>query len=136
MKTKSVRISIMSAILTLFAAASLPSWASDRPIMKDGPVMTAKEAKALAITANTAQDHLKLARYFNQEAGRFEAEAIEHDEMIEAYRKNPAPWASKNPGSVRTIEHCQFLAKSNREMAKAFREMAANHEAMAKGEAK
>ena len=100
--------------------------------MKNGPIMTAKEAKALIATAKTPKEHLKLARYFNQEAAEFEADAKDHDEMIEAYRKAPTPWSSKTPRGVRTIEHCQYLAKSDREMATALREMASAHEEMAK----
>jgi hypothetical protein len=38
----------------------------------------------------------------------------------------------KTPGGVGTIEHCEFFAKSNREMAKALHEMAAARDAMAK----
>ena len=136
MKTQLIRISLMSAILSLFVASSLPSWASDAPLVKDGPVMTAREAKILVVSAKTAKEHNKLARYFTQRAVHFEAEAREHDEMIETYRISPTPWASKNPGSVRTIEHCEYLAKSNREMAKAMRETAVVHEEMARSTAK
>jgi hypothetical protein len=136
MKSTSIRMSVLSAMFALFVAISVPSWASGEAPMKDGPTMTVKEAKALIATAKTAREHLKLVRYFNQQADLFEAEAKDHDEMIEAYRKNPTPYASKTPGGVRTIEHCEFLAKSNREMAKAVREMAAAHEEMAKEAAK
>lgn len=129
MKSRSIRIAAISAIFTLFLAASLPSWAGDRAPMKNGPILTAKEAKALIATAKTAKDHLKLARYFNQQAEQYEAEARDHVEMEEAYRKNPLP---KNLGGVGPIAHCEFLIKSNREMAKAAREMAAAHEEMAK----
>jgi hypothetical protein len=100
--------------------------------MKNGLIMTAKEAKALIATASTPKDHLKLAKYFNQQADQFEVEARDHDEMIEAYRKNPTTRAEKNPGGVGTIEHCAFLAKSNREMSKALHEMATAHDEMAK----
>ena len=100
--------------------------------MKNGPEMTAKEARTLIATANTAKEHLKLARYFNEQGDQNETEARDHDEMIEAYRKNPTTRAEKTPGGVGTIEHCEFFAKSNREMAKALREMAATHDAMAK----
>jgi hypothetical protein len=123
-------------MLALFAAAPLPSWASDKPPMKNGPILTAKEAKALIATAKTAKEHLKLAKYFSQQADRYEAEARDHDEMTEAYRKRPTTRAEKTPGGVGTIEHCEFLAKSDREMAKALREMATAHEDMAKETAK
>ena len=132
MKSRSIKMAVLSGMLALFVAAALPSWASDPHQMKNGPTLTAKEAKALIATATTAKDHLKLAQYFSQQADRYEAEAKDHDEMIEAYRKNSAPRAVKAPGGVGTIEHCEFLAKSGREMAKALREMAAAHEEMAK----
>lgn len=132
MNSRSIRLALLSAMVALFAGVSTPSWASDSHMMKNGPTMTAKEAKALIATAKTAKEHLKLAQYFNQQADRYEAEARDHDEMIEAYRKNPTTRAEKTPGGVGTIEHCEFFAKSNREMAKALREMAATHEEMAR----
>jgi hypothetical protein len=132
-------MAVLSAAFALFVAASTPSWASDKVPMKNGPVMTAKEAKALIVTARTPKEHLKLAKlasYFNQQAVQFEADAKDHDEMVEAYRKVPTTRAEKAPGGVGTIEHCEFLAKSDREMAEALREMAAAHEEMAKEAAK
>ena len=136
MRSRSIGMAVLSAMLVLFVAASRPSWASDPHQMKNGPTLTAKEAKALIATAKTAKEHLKLAQYFNQQADRYEAEARDHDEMIEAYRKNPTTRGEKTPGGVGTIEHCEFFAKSNREMAKALHEMAAAHEEMAREAAK
>ena len=136
MKSRSIKMAVLSGMLVLFVAVSLPSWASDRHQMKNGPTMTAKEAKAPIATAKTAKEHLKLAQYFSQQADRFEVDAKDHDEMIEAYRKNSAPRAIKAPGGVGTIGHCEFLAKSDREMAKALHEMAAAHEETAKEAAK
>jgi hypothetical protein len=91
MKSRSINMAVLPAMLALFVAVSLPSWAGDKVPMKNGPVMTAREAKELIATARTPKEHLKLGRYFSQEADHYEAEAREHDEMIEAYRKNPAP---------------------------------------------
>jgi hypothetical protein len=117
-------MAVLSAAFALFVAASTPSWASDKVPMKNGPIMTAKEAKALIVTAKTPKEHRKLALYFNQQAVQFEADAKDHDEMVEAYRKIPTTRAEKAPGGVGTIEHCEFLAKSDREMAAAHEEMA------------
>ena len=111
MKSRSIKMAVLSGMLALFVAASLPSWASDPRQMKNGPTITAKEAKALIATAKTAKEHLKLAQYFSQQADRYEAEARDHDEMIEAYRKRPTTRAEKTPGGVVTIEHCEFFAK-------------------------
>lgn len=116
---KSIRMALISATLALFLGASMPSWAaSEKP-----PKLTLKDVKALIATAKTSAEHLRLAWYFNQEAEKYEAEAKDHDEMIEVYRQTP--------GGVGTIEHCELLAKLNREMAKALREMAAAHQEMA-----
>ena len=131
-----IRMAVLSAALALFAAASLPSWAAGSAPMKNGPATTAKEARTLAASARTAEEHLKLARYFNEQGDQNEAEARDHDEMIEAYRTNPTTRAEKTPGGVGTIAHCEFVAKSNREMAHALRGMAAAHEEMAREAAK
>jgi hypothetical protein len=118
-------MAVLATTLALFIAASSPLWAADRPPMKNGPILTAKEATALVAMAKTAKDHQKLARYFNQQADQSEAEAKDYEAMIEAYRKSP--------GGGRMIERCESLAKSNREMASAFREMAAGYAGTAKG---
>jgi hypothetical protein len=132
MKSRSIKTAILALMLTLLAATALPSWASDRPPMKNGPILTANEAKALIATAKTAREHLKLSKYFSQQAEEFEADAKDHDEMTEAYRKSQTLGANAAPGGVGTIEHCEFLAKSDRDMAKALRDMAAAHKEMAK----
>jgi hypothetical protein len=94
--------------------------------------LTKKEVKALVANAKAPDDHMKLARHFKQEAERLEADAKEHDELAQEYRKNPSPTAVKHPMSGRTAEHCEYFAKSAREAAKAARDLAAAHEQMAK----
>jgi Lhr-like helicase len=118
---RSIRMAVLPATLALFIAASLPSWAGDPHLRA---AMTIQQATRLASTAKTAKDHQKLAKYFNQQADASEAAAKDHEAMIEAFRKTP--------GGDRMIEHCESLVKSNRELAQAFREMAAGHEGMAK----
>jgi hypothetical protein len=115
-----IRIAVLSAMLSVFVGESIPSLiASEKPAK-----LTLKDVKALIGTAKTPTDHRRLVWYFNHEAEKYEAEARDHEEMIEVYRKTPR--------GVRTIEHCEYLAKLNREMAHALREMAAAHEEMAK----
>jgi hypothetical protein len=94
--------------------------------------LTKKEVKALVANAKTPEDHMKLARHFRQEADRLEAEAKDHDELAQEYRKNPSAMAMKMPMSPRSAEHCEYFAKSVREAAKAARELADSHEQMAK----
>lgn len=94
--------------------------------------LSKKQVKDLVSTAKTPEDHLKLAAYFNQEADRLEAEAKDHKELANAYRGRPATTGAKGTMTGRTAEHCEYFAKSANEAAKADRELAAEHEKMAK----
>jgi len=92
--------------------------------------LSKKEVVALITTAKSPEDHLRLAR----EADRLEVEAKDHDELAAAYRKSSTWQASAAKGPMRpdTPAHCEYFAKSVREAANAAREMAAEHEQMAK----
>ena len=109
------------------------------PQVKAADQLTAKQAKALAATAKTSADHKKLAAYFALEADRLEAEAKEHEELAQNYRLNPSMSGGGKAGGGsqgRTYEHCEATAKSLREAAKSTRELAAEHEQMAKDASK
>ncbi len=64
------------------------------------PSLNKKEVKALIASARTKEDHLKLADYYKAETERLQAEAKDHDEMAEMYRKNPTPMAVKHPEAI------------------------------------
>jgi len=101
--------------------------------------LTRKQAKALAATAKTPEDHMKLAAYFNREADRLEADAKDHEELAQIYRLYPSTFGGGKTGGnpqTRTFEHCEATAKSLREAAKSSRELAAEHERMAKDASK
>jgi hypothetical protein len=59
------------------------------------------------------------------------AEAKEHEEMAEMYRRNPHPLTSKNPAAIGE-QHCRNIAKSYRQAAAKMQALAAMHEDMAK----
>src|SRR6202165_3622869 len=88
------------------------------------PSLNKKEVKALIASANTKEDHLKLADYYKAEAERLEAEAKDHDEMAEMYKKNPTPMAVKPPEAIGE-GHCHEIARRYRESAAKTRELAA-----------
>src|SRR5438045_3023178 len=90
--------------------------------------LTSKQVKALIAAAKTPEDHLQLARYYDQKAESLLAEAKDHDDMAAAYRKNPMNSGSKFVTS--TVGHCESFAKSDREKAEQMKEMAAEHRAM------
>jgi hypothetical protein len=77
------------------------------------------------------EDHQKLADYYKAETERLEAEAKDHDEMAEAYKKNPSPMAVKHPEAIGE-GHCHEMARRFREAANQAGELAAMHEDMAK----
>jgi hypothetical protein len=129
MKSQTIRVTLLSATLTLFGALSTPSWAASEKL----PTLTPKDVKALIARAKTPAEHRRIARYFNHEAEKYEADGKDHEDMIEAYRQNPMPKNLQGPG---TISHCEILVSSNREMAKTARELAAAHEQMTKEAAK
>ena len=94
------------------------------------PSLSKKEVKALIASAKTREDHLKLAEYYKGEAVRLEAEAKDHDEMAEMYRKNPTPMAVKHPEAFGE-GHCKEIARRYRESAAKTQELAAMHEQLA-----
>jgi hypothetical protein len=91
------------------------------------------EVKELSASAATPADHLKLAAYFNTKADRFEAEAIEHEGLANAHRIKTDALAEKHTMSGNTAAHCDYFAKVARQKAKADRDLATQHELMAKG---
>jgi tryptophanyl-tRNA synthetase len=116
---------ITSAVALIAIALGLTLNAAGAPL-----TLTEKEAKALAATASTPEEHLKLAGYYRQMAEKFRAESKKHEEMKASYESNRANTSSKFKAS--TIDHCQYFIKSFRENAQKAVELASAHEEMAK----
>ena len=94
-------------------------------------------AAALAVTAalstaKTPDDHQKIAQYYTAEAARSDAQAKDHAELADLYRKAPTLHEQKHPMSPETAAHCQWLADKDKETAQKYREMAKMHSDMAK----
>ncbi|HYL98425.1 MAG TPA: hypothetical protein VEZ90_05675 [Blastocatellia bacterium] len=131
---------VLSTIL-VGAAAQLnaDSTGKQQPV-KHGQ-LTEKQAKALAATAETKADHTKLAAYYTLEADKLESDAKHHEELADVYRTTGGGTAlgGKNAGAgsvTRTAAHCVDIAKSLHDAAKSTRELAADHEQMAKDASK
>lgn len=76
---------------------------------------------------------MKLAAYFNQEAAQLEENAQQHEELAEMYKSRPAVFGRKTgPAVAGDISHCRNIAKSERDEAKEYRELADSHQEMAK----
>jgi hypothetical protein len=96
---------------------------------RNSPVITRTEVKDLAKTAKSAEDHLKIAKYYNAQADRLEANAAGYEEAAARYRNGPMV---KNLMSPTTPGRYDFYAKGFREDASSNRALASSHEEMAK----
>ena len=121
-----------TAVMALFTI--LPGAASQVKAAESQVQLTKKQAKALAAAAKTPEDHMMLARYFDREANRLEAESSRHEELAKEYRNSSISqaMAMKNPMGPRTAAHCEFFAESTRQASQTARELAAAHQQMAK----
>ena len=96
--------------------------------------MSAKQVRELVLNAKTPADHLKLAAWYKDEADRMDAEAADHETLVDIYRKHPAVLGSKSNVPISgSAMHCTNLATSLRGAAKEYRELASEHEMMSKG---
>jgi hypothetical protein len=120
--------------LTIISLTFLVLLAAGYTAASQRPSLSKKEVKALIASAKTKEDHLKLAEYYKSEVVRLQAEAEDHDEMAEMYRKNPTPMAVKHPEAIGE-GHCKEIARRFRESASKTQELATTHEEMAKADA-
>lgn len=81
---------------------------------------------SLIETADTPEDHMKIAEYYNGQAEKMEKMASQHESMGEAYKKRSKPMSGMS-------KHCAELSKESKESAEQYRAMAKEHEEMAHG---
>ena len=125
-KTRILRLAVFAVAIALAPAiVSVPAAAKDKTLSKT-------ELSHLIATAETKADHERIAQYFDAEAAKYEAEAKEHGELAQAYRKSGSASATKYPGSMQTFNHCDSLSKSLEKAAENARQLAADHRGMAK----
>lgn len=116
-----------TAVVLVLLMAGLTQSGSAQPETR----MSKKEMKELIVNAKSKEDHQKLASYYKQEADRLLAEAKEHEEMAEMYRKNPHPLEQKHPMAV-GAGHCRYVAQRYRQAAAKTQTLAAFHEGLVK----
>ena len=107
--------------LSVFALVSMG--ASEKKLSKS-------ELKNLIATAETKADHERIAKYFDSEAAKYDAEAKEHSDLATVYEKNPPSQPGKYPGTQQTSAHCTSLSKSL-QAAEDARALASEHRKMA-----
>ena len=101
------------------------------PFTVDAKEKISKRAmKEMIAGAKTAADHNAIADYYYAEAAKARANAVEHGEMAERYRK-AGEGVQKTPYAPGTIEHCERLVKSYRASAEELTALANEHAAQA-----
>lgn len=92
------------------------------------PSLTAKELKELIATAKSAEDHRRIAAYYQEEATKLKEKKKEHTEMGAEYDRNPQRYPSK----LALGQHCRNLARYYGLAEQNALELAGMHEEMAK----
>jgi GTPase involved in cell partitioning and DNA repair len=125
MKSQLFRVAVLS-FLSMVAGVVFVS-AQDQSATMNDTHLTRSEVKALSMNAKTAQDHLKLAAYFRNEARQAEEMADLHKDMSDEYKADPVA------GTTTELQmHCQEVADSARRASISANEMAKEQEAIAK----
>ncbi len=114
------------ALVLMISVAGLISAAQQQKPEK----LTKQQLFSLIATAKTPAEHRRIAEYYHAKAQEYLAEAKEHEEMAEAYKKNPMTSASKF--ATGTVNHCEYFDQSFKEMAGKMQELSDMHEQMAK----
>ena len=90
--------------------------------------LTRREVKRLTVTAKSADDHLTIAKYYEAEADRLDAQAVGYEDAAAGYRHHPMP---KNLMSPSAAGRYLYLAQGFRQEAKLDRALAASQKQMA-----
>lgn len=82
----------------------------------------------------TAQDHLDLAKVYEEKVATYRKEVDFHKKMFESYQKQSAslPKAGPNPWVVKMKKHCQTLIKDAEKLVKDAEASAEFHKLRAK----
>lgn len=92
--------------------------------------LTKGEVKKLAVTAETREDHLAVARFYRAEANGLDAKAAGYELAATNLRNTPL---AKNLAAPGTAGRFEFAAKGFREEANTDRAVATTHESIAAG---
>jgi hypothetical protein len=94
--------------------------------------LTGSEVKHLSAIAESAADHLTVARYYSAQADLLDAKAAGYQNAAATYRRSPD---AKNLMAPTTPARYEYLARQFRDEAASNRARAASHERMAQATA-
>jgi hypothetical protein len=119
-------------ILSLALALTVAAFAQGAPAQQPKPEHLSKQQlNTLIADAKTPAEHQRIAQYFDAEAAKYAAEAKEHEGLAQAYLKS-GPASAKYPGGMQTFSHCESMSKSLQKAAENARQLASDHQQMAK----
>lgn len=79
------------------------------------------------LSAKTKAEHQKIANHYKAESDHLLTQAKEHEEMADAYKRNPPLLAAKNPLAIGE-KHCRGVAERLRQAAEGTKALANMHE--------
>lgn len=96
------------------------------PLMSGMSTNAAEEEEIMVLIeiAETPEDHIKIAEYYEVQATQMEKMGKMHESMGETYKKRSKPMSGM-------AIHCSMLSKDSNESAEQYRAMAKEHEKMA-----
>jgi len=124
MASASLAVALTLGMSSLGATAQTPTTPRTQQLSK-------KEVKVLIATARTPADHERIAEYYRAKGQRLKSEQQDHQEMLEAYLKNPS--AHPIPKWPTMEQHCRNLISYYSKAAQQAFALADLHDQMAKG---
>lgn len=120
----------LTGVLALCIALTFTTYSHAQSASKPkAEKLSKQQLLSLVATAKTPAEHRRIAKYYETQANNYLAQAKEHQELAEAYKKNPIFSSSKY--ATGTIDHCDYFVKSFQEDAAKMRELAEMHKQMA-----
>ena len=96
------------------------------PFMSGISTNAAEEVDIMVLieSAETPEDHIKIAEYYEAQATQMEKMSSWHETMGKTYERRSKPMSGM-------AIHCSMLSKESKESAEQYRAMAKEHESMA-----
>ncbi len=96
------------------------------PFMSGMSTNAAEEEEIIVLieSAETPEDHMKIAEYYEAQAAQMEKMSSWHETMGKTYERRSKPMSGM-------AIHCSMLSKESNESAEQYRAMAKEHEKMA-----
>jgi hypothetical protein len=113
MENSLILASLLLSLMMFSCSTKIPSYASEE-----------EEILILIEKAQTPEDHMKIAEYYEKQAAKMEELAEEHKSMGESYKNRSKP-------SPSMVSNCEKLSQEYSDAANEYNSMAQEHEKMA-----